>query len=120
MQPLGVNRYFRLLGVALLFLDMEGAYLKLAENIIASKKVEVFNNPRFDEIRTAIDEQGEPWFCLADVCRILELRVDGVMPRLREGGYNRIVVDRCARSKPRHYICKRTKSISCNNAFGQV
>lgn len=71
---------------------MQDAYLKLTESLIETQKVEVFNNPRFGEVRTAIDEQGEPWFCLADVCRVLELRVDGVTPRLREGGYNRIVV----------------------------
>lgn len=71
---------------------MEEAYLRLAESIITAEKVEVFNDPRFGEVRTVKDVDGEPWFCLADVCRVLELRVDGVMPRLREGGYNRIVV----------------------------
>lgn len=68
------------------------AYSNYAQNVIVAKQVESFNNPNFGEIRTALDDHREPWFCLADVCRILELRVDGVMPRLREGGYNRIVV----------------------------
>lgn len=71
---------------------MKQAYVDYAQSVIVSKQVETFNNPHFGEIRTAVDDFGEPWFCLADVCRILELRVDGVMPRLREGGYNRIVV----------------------------
>lgn len=71
---------------------MKQAYVDYAQSVIASKQVETFNNPHFGEIRTAVDDFGEPWFCLADICRILELRVDGVMPRLREGGYNRIVV----------------------------
>lgn len=71
------------------------AYADYASKVITerpSNKISVFNNPSFGEIRMAIDDSGEPWFCLADVCRILALRVDGVMPRLREGGYNRIVV----------------------------
>lgn len=71
---------------------MKQAYVDYAQSVIVSKQVETFNNPHFGEIRTAVDDFGEPWFCLADICRILELRVDGVMPRLRKGGYNRIVV----------------------------
>ena len=31
-------------------------------------------------------------FCLIDLCRALNLRTDGVLPRLKEGGYNQIVV----------------------------
>lgn len=71
---------------------MKQAYVDYAQSVIVSNQVETFNNPHFGEIRTAVDDFGEPWFCLADICRILELRVDGVMPRLRKGGYNRIVV----------------------------
>lgn len=36
-------------------------------------KVSIFNNPEFGEVRTIIDENNEPWFCLADVCRALDL-----------------------------------------------
>lgn len=32
----------------------------------------IFNNPEFGEIR-AIEQDGEPWFVAADVCRALEL-----------------------------------------------
>lgn len=35
--------------------------------------VEVFNNEYFGQIRMSRDEDGEPLFCLADVCRALEL-----------------------------------------------
>lgn len=52
---------------------------------------QIFKSEAFGEIRVA-GASEEPMFCLADICRVLELRVDGVIPRLREGGYNRIVV----------------------------
>lgn len=35
--------------------------------------VEIFRNNEFGEIRTIIKEDGEPIFCLSDICRILEL-----------------------------------------------
>ena len=53
--------------------------------------ITIFNNPQFGDIRTA-GTADNPLFCLADVCKVLELRVDGVMPRLKKGGYNRIGV----------------------------
>lgn len=36
-------------------------------------EIKIFSNPQFGEIRTAIGENGEPMFCLADVCKALEL-----------------------------------------------
>lgn len=54
-------------------------------------QITIFNNPQFGDIRTA-GTADKPLFCLADVCKVLELRVDGVMPRLKKGGYNRIGV----------------------------
>lgn len=38
-----------------------------------SDKISVFNNPNFGEVRIIMDDNGEPLFCLADVCRVLEL-----------------------------------------------
>lgn len=35
--------------------------------------IEIFKNERIGEIRTILDERNEPWFCLADVCKILGL-----------------------------------------------
>lgn len=35
--------------------------------------MEIFKNNEFGEIRTIIKENGEPMFCLSDICRILEL-----------------------------------------------
>ena len=35
--------------------------------------IEIFKNERIGEIRTILDERNEPWFCLADVCKAVEL-----------------------------------------------
>ncbi len=46
-------------------------------------EIKIFNNPEFGQIRTTTDEQGEPLFCLADVCGVLGLRVAAVAQRLK-------------------------------------
>lgn len=38
-----------------------------------NNQIQLFSNPRFGEIRTALNEQGEPLFCLADVCKALDI-----------------------------------------------
>ena len=38
-----------------------------------SNNIEIFNNTQFGNIRVQKDEDGEPLFCLTDVCRALEL-----------------------------------------------
>ena len=43
----------------------------------------VFQNPEFGEFRT-LERNGETWFCLADVCRPLELRSTDVKNRLKK------------------------------------
>ena len=35
--------------------------------------IQLFNNPQFGEIRVSTDENGNPLFCLVDVCRALNL-----------------------------------------------
>lgn len=44
--------------------------------------IQIFSNPQFGEIRTAIGENGEPMFCLPDLCRVLELTPSKVAQRL--------------------------------------
>jgi len=53
--------------------------------------IEIFKNEQFGEIRVA-GTNDQPMFCLTDLCRVLNLRTDGVLPRLKEGGYNKIGV----------------------------
>ena len=60
--------------------------------------VEVFNNEQFGDIRVAGTNE-EPMFCLIDLCRALNLRTDGVLPRLKEGVYNPYI-----RSKKRNEL----------------
>ena len=36
-------------------------------------KIQIFKNEQFGEIRTVVNESGEPMFCLADVCKALGL-----------------------------------------------
>lgn len=43
---------------------------------------QIFRSKEFGEIRTYVDERGEPWFCLLDVCRALDLTANGVKQRL--------------------------------------
>lgn len=67
-------------------------------------QIVIFNNPQFGEIRTA-GTADNPLFCLADLCRVLELRVDGVTPRLKKDGYNRIgVIDSLGREQQALFV----------------
>ena len=47
-------------------------------------EIQIFSNPQFGEIRTAIGENGEPMLCLPDLCRVLELTPSKVAQRLSE------------------------------------
>lgn len=37
------------------------------------ESIKIFENAQFGQIRTSVAESGEPLFCLADVCRVLDL-----------------------------------------------
>lgn len=66
--------------------------------------ITIFNNPQFGTIRTAGTAE-KPMFCLADLCRVLELRTDGVTSRLKKDGYNRIgVTDNLGREQQAIFI----------------
>lgn len=51
----------------------------------------VFQNPEFGEIRTA-EVNGEPWFCLADICRPLGIRTRDCKMRLKQDGVDTIAL----------------------------
>ena len=54
--------------------------------------ITIFQNPLFGEVRVAKNENGEPMFCLADLCRILGLdNPRQVKTRLNDNGM--IIVD---------------------------
>lgn len=48
------------------------------------ENIQVFNSPQFGQVRTA-GTSDNPLFCLADVCKALELRQGDVRQRLTEG-----------------------------------
>lgn len=54
---------------------------------IMTNEMKIFESPEFGRIRTVSDERGEPWFCLADVCKVLGLKQNGVVMRLEKGGH---------------------------------
>ena len=66
--------------------------------------IKIFENEKFGKVRTA-GTADNPYFCLADICKILGLRVDGVLPRLKKDGYNRIVViDSMGREQNAYFV----------------
>lgn len=49
--------------------------------------IQVFKNEQFGQVRVAMDESGEPLFCLADVCKALDLsNPSQVKNRLKSNG----------------------------------
>ena len=49
-----------------------------------SNDIQIFNSPQFGQIRTAGTSET-PLFCLADVCKVLDLQSSAVMRRLEKG-----------------------------------
>lgn len=47
--------------------------------------VQIFQNNEFGQVRTTLDENGEPLFCLSDLCKVLELDSGQVQKRLDDG-----------------------------------
>lgn len=68
-------------------------------------KLQIFNNSEFGEIRT-ITKDGEPMFCLADVCKALEItHITDVKKRLKEDGVGTAeVIDRLGRTQEATFI----------------
>ena len=48
-------------------------------------ELQIFNNEQFGRIR-AVEMDGEPWFCLADVCKPLGIQTKHCKERLKPGG----------------------------------
>lgn len=67
--------------------------------------IAIFNNPEFGDIRTEVIS-GEPWFCLSDICKALELeQVSRVKTRLNLNGITTSkVIDRMGRKQEATFI----------------
>ena len=61
-------------------------------------KIKIFQNEQFGEVRIAMNENEEPLFCLADVCKVLELRVDAVQSRIKDAPIRFGVIDSMGRA----------------------
>lgn len=69
-----------------------------------SNEIKIFENEKFGNIRVVTDESGEPLFCLADLCRILELRVDSVQSRLSDAPIRIGVTDSLGRAQKMNFV----------------
>ena len=49
------------------------------------RTIQIFNSPQFGEVRTIVDADNQPLFCLGDVCKVLSLRTTDVKNRLTKG-----------------------------------
>lgn len=79
--------------------------IKNTENMETT--ITIFTNPTFGEIRTA-GTADEPMFCLADVCKVLELQVTPTKNRLNEDGVNSIkVIDNLGRTQLATFISEQ-------------
>lgn len=65
-----------------------------------SSSVKIFENSEFGNIRVFMDEINEPWFCLSDICKSLDLIPKGVNQRLSdEVVSNYPIIDRLGRTQ---------------------
>lgn len=71
-----------------------------ATNKSNGSSVKVFENSEFGNIRVFIDEINEPWFCLSDICKSLDLTPKGVNQRLSDEVIsNYPIIDRLGRTQ---------------------
>ena len=69
--------------------------------------IQIFNNPKFGEIRTAGTSE-EPLFCLADICRVLDLQVTPTKNRLKQDGVTLIkVIDSLGREQETTFVSEQ-------------
>lgn len=68
-------------------------------------EVKVFSSPLFGDIRVSKDEDGNPIFCLADVCRALELTNSRmVKDRLNQKGVSTVYTLTSRGEQPMNYV----------------
>ena len=74
-------------------------------------KIKIFGNPTFGDIRIAVNDKGEPLFCLSDVCKALEL-ANPSQVKTRLDSSNLISVEVSTKSANRHGEFTRTTSMT--------
>lgn len=69
------------------------------------KEIQIFSSPQFGVIRTVLDADNQPLFCLGDVCKVLGLTVKGVGQRLSDGVIsNYPITDRLGREQIANFV----------------
>ena len=48
------------------------------------KDLQIFSSPQFGQVRIVLDESNQPLFCLADLCKALDLTATKVATRLED------------------------------------
>ena len=66
-------------------------------------EIQLFNSPQFGNVRTA-GTPGEPLFCLADICRVLELQTGATKNRLDQRGVSLVNTPTSSGVQPMVYI----------------
>lgn len=68
-------------------------------------EITVFQNVEFGTIRTMSSEQGEPMFCLKDVCDVLDLQTKQVVRRLEDDVFSKHpIVDSLGRTQQATFV----------------
>lgn len=71
-------------------------------------EIKIFQNEQFGEVRIAMNENEEPLFCLADVCKVLELRVvDAVQSRIKDAPIRFGVIDSMGRAQQMNFVTEK-------------
>lgn len=66
-------------------------------------EIRIFENESFGEVRVAGTSE-DPLFCMADICRILGLRVDAVQSRLSDAPIRIGVIDSLGREQKMNFV----------------
>ena len=66
---------------------------------------DIFNYNNLGQVRVQVDQYGNPWFCLVDICKILNLQPNKVLERLNPYGRNSIpVIDNLGRTQEATFV----------------
>lgn len=67
--------------------------------------IKIFVSDEFGQIRTAVNNEGTPLFCLTDVCRVLGLKQHHVRERLDDGGVStEPILDSLGRTQQANFV----------------
>jgi len=70
-----------------------------------NENLQIFKNSEFGQVRVIVQENGEPLFCLADVCFILELTPSKVVQRLEDDVLSKYpILDSLGRQQDTNFV----------------